>query len=290
MEVILNELSVEDLTGTPDDARQKMAELLQLCKKAKDELQCNGLRLPNAGFFGEELVPGYTLNNWLTDNNVSQTLRTLFNGLRRYPYLEDLTEEQEVQFVNSHFRLNEPAHHSHGREAIGLANAWLQNRLAVSFCSHLTWSKCQLGLTIDNVLGGPYEEKVYNACSDACITDAFKEWFRKTHLPPLQTHDDVDVWFPPENGYQLSTKAKDDLIYWYQSNQHDKIKKIESFFKEIWIDPFNGTGQVEPLSENLSGWWSRRINQEHRLVYKFEDGILVVCSCKGHYNDLNCDP
>jgi toxin YoeB len=289
MELILNELSVQDLAGTPDNARLAMNALLRVCKKAKEEVACNGLRLPNADFFNEELVKGYTLIAWMTEPTGNRTLQTLFNGLRRYPYFEDIGEVAENEYLTSRFYLNESEHPSFDSEVHGLANAWLKRTLAVSFCSHPVWSKNKIALTIDKEKAETKVVEVYHTCTETGIDDEFNVWFRKTNLPPLHTHDDVDVCFPAGDGYLLSDKAKDDLIYWFQQNQSDKIEKIEAFFKEIWIDPFRGTGQVEPLSENLSGWWSRRINQEHRLVYKFENGTLLVCSCRGHYTDLRCD-
>jgi toxin YoeB len=290
MEVILNDISVHDLTGTPDDARQAMNALLQVCKKAKDDLNCNGLRLPNADFFAQELVPGYTLIAWMTERDGNRNLQTLFNGLRRFPYYEGMPEEAENEYMLSKFSLNEPEHPvRHEEDAQGLANAYLQRTLAVGFCSHDVWSKCKIGLTIQKENADPRTIEVHHACTESCIDDEFKDWFRKAHLPPLRTHEDVDVWFPIEEGYLLSEKAKDDLIYFFEQNQIDNISRIEGFFEEIWIAPFRGSGMVEPLKHNLSGWWSRRITHEHRLVYKFEAGTLLVCSCRGHYSDLTCE-
>ena len=61
------------------------------------------------------------------------------------------------------------------------------------------------------------------------------------------------------------------------------FEKINTLITEIMRDPFHGTGKPEPLKENLSGYWSRRITQEHRLVYKvFPDHVIIV-SCKYHY-------
>ena len=50
-------------------------------------------------------------------------------------------------------------------------------------------------------------------------------------------------------------------------------------------NPFDGPGHPEPLSENLSGWWSRRIDEKNRIVYKSTGNSITVLSCKGHYND-----
>jgi toxin YoeB len=69
---------------------------------------------------------------------------------------------------------------------------------------------------------------------------------------------------------------------WDELNK--KLKsKIKVLIKEIKRTPHIGIGKPEPLKGNLSGWWSRRINDEHRLVYKVENDILTIRSCKFHY-------
>ncbi len=80
--------------------------------------------------------------------------------------------------------------------------------------------------------------------------------------------------------------AWDDLRYW---QEHDaKIaQKLIALIEECRRHPFKGTGKPEPLGGNLSGWWSRRINHEHRLVYrvvgKGEEQTLQVAQCRYHY-------
>jgi len=68
---------------------------------------------------------------------------------------------------------------------------------------------------------------------------------------------------------------------------HDKavFKKISSLIKEIIRTPFTGSGKPEPLRGNLAGFWSRRITDKHRLVYKVEQSLLIIASCKSHYSD-----
>jgi toxin YoeB len=61
------------------------------------------------------------------------------------------------------------------------------------------------------------------------------------------------------------------------------LGKINSLITEISRDPFHGTGKPEPLKGNLSGYWSRRITEEHRLVYKVLTDQIVIVSCKYHY-------
>jgi len=284
MELILNERSVEDLAGTPNDARQAMNALLQVCKKAKDEINCNGLRLSNADFFNEELVPGYTLINWMTEPTGNRMLQTLFNGLRRFPYFEGISEKAENEFLLSRFCLNEPAHTAHGSKVQGIANAWLKRTLAVSFCSHHVWSKNKIALTIDRDDTGTEDVAVYHTCTETGIDDEFKEWFRKTNLPPILTHQDVDVWFPIDK-HQLTSQAKDDLVFMYAENLHKLIEEVESLVKEIRINPRRGTGKPETLQHDLAGWMSRRITVKHRLIYKLEGDVLHLYRCYDHYDD-----
>ena len=76
--------------------------------------------------------------------------------------------------------------------------------------------------------------------------------------------------------------AWEDYLYFKNSNK--KIsKKIDELIKASLREPFSGIGKPEKLKENLSGYYSRRITQEHRLVYKYEDGILYIASCRYHY-------
>ncbi|KAA9356889.1 MULTISPECIES: Txe/YoeB family addiction module toxin [Larkinella] len=62
------------------------------------------------------------------------------------------------------------------------------------------------------------------------------------------------------------------------------IAKLSELLNECLRSPFEGRGKPEPLKGDLSGYWSRRINDEHRLVYKVDDNYIYVFSCKGHYD------
>ncbi len=74
----------------------------------------------------------------------------------------------------------------------------------------------------------------------------------------------------------------DDYLYW-QKNDQNILKRINQLIKEIQRDPFNGLGKPEPLKYDLSGYWSRRIDGEQRLVYKVTDDNLIVVQCRYHY-------
>lgn len=77
--------------------------------------------------------------------------------------------------------------------------------------------------------------------------------------------------------------AWDEYCKWQQADKAI-IKRINELIKDARRDPFKGIGKPEPLKHDLSGVWSRRINDTDRLTYYLEDDILVIVSCKGHYD------
>lgn len=82
---------------------------------------------------------------------------------------------------------------------------------------------------------------------------------------------------------QFSSKAWEDYLYW---QQHDRrmLKKINALFEDISRgDPYDGIGKPELLKHSFSGFWSRRVNDEHRLVYRVSDGTLQVAQARYHY-------
>ena len=79
-------------------------------------------------------------------------------------------------------------------------------------------------------------------------------------------------------------RAWEQYCYW-QKQDRKTLKRINALIKDAQREPYSGIGKPEALRENLSGWWSRRIDDEHRLVYRVEDGVLVIIACKGHYVD-----
>lgn len=77
----------------------------------------------------------------------------------------------------------------------------------------------------------------------------------------------------------------EDYLYWQQQDRKT-LKRINELIRDTMRTPFSGIGKPEPLKGNLSGWWSRRITQEHRLVYRVESKVVVVImQCRFHYDD-----
>lgn len=77
-------------------------------------------------------------------------------------------------------------------------------------------------------------------------------------------------------------RAWEDYLYW-QSTDPKMLARINQLIKEASRSPFQGIGKPEPLRGELRGWWSRRIDQEHRLVYRSTDDALLIAQCRHHY-------
>ena len=83
---------------------------------------------------------------------------------------------------------------------------------------------------------------------------------------------------------QFQETAYEEFVEWAERDI-DIFLKIDRIIRDISRDPFKGLGKPEPLKHQYKGFWSRRITQEHRLIYKMINDIIVIVSVKGHYED-----
>ena len=83
--------------------------------------------------------------------------------------------------------------------------------------------------------------------------------------------------------YVFVDESWEDYLYW-QNTDKKKLRKINELLKDIARNPFDGTGKHEPLKHKYSGFWSRRIDDEHRLIYKYEDNEIQIAKCRFHYD------
>lgn len=79
-------------------------------------------------------------------------------------------------------------------------------------------------------------------------------------------------------------EAWNDYQYWQQKQDRKTLKRINLLIRDAVRNPFSGIGKPEPLRENLSGFWSRRIDETNRLVYTVENDDLMIVACRYHYN------
>ena len=87
------------------------------------------------------------------------------------------------------------------------------------------------------------------------------------------------------NNISFTTKAWEEYCYW-QLQDKKTLKKINLLLIDIQRNNFIGIGKPEPLKQNLSGYWSRRIDETNRLVYRISNEVIEIIQCKGHYD--NC--
>ena len=80
----------------------------------------------------------------------------------------------------------------------------------------------------------------------------------------------------------FSARAWTQYVEW-QDADRKTLRKVNALIKECQRTPFTGSGKPEPLKGELSGWWSRRIDQEHRLVYRATPAELEIAQCRYHY-------
>jgi toxin YoeB len=79
-------------------------------------------------------------------------------------------------------------------------------------------------------------------------------------------------------------KAWDDYLYW-QSQDKKTLKRINQLIKDIERNGYDGIGKPEALKGELSGWWSRRIDDTNRLIYQIENNKIIISYCRTHYGD-----
>ncbi len=81
---------------------------------------------------------------------------------------------------------------------------------------------------------------------------------------------------------RFDEQAWEDYLY-LQAHDPKLLARLNGLIKECSRTPFQGTGKPEPLRGNYSGWWSRRLTKEHRLVYRIEGEVLLIAQCRYHY-------
>lgn len=80
----------------------------------------------------------------------------------------------------------------------------------------------------------------------------------------------------------FAENAWEDYLYWQRADKK-LLKRINTLIKDIQREPFDGIGKPEPLKHALSGYWSRRINDEHRIVYKIDNESVLIAQLRYHY-------
>lgn len=83
--------------------------------------------------------------------------------------------------------------------------------------------------------------------------------------------------------YVFVEESWEDYLYWQKTNKNH-VRKINRLLKEISRTPFSGLGKPEPLKHKYKGFWSRRIDGEHRLIYAIKEDEILIAKCRFHYD------
>lgn len=83
--------------------------------------------------------------------------------------------------------------------------------------------------------------------------------------------------------YVFVTESWEDYLYWQRTNKK-YVKKINDLLKDISRTPFSGIGKPEPLKHKYQGFWSRRIDREHGLIYAVKEDEILIVKCRFHYD------
>jgi len=83
--------------------------------------------------------------------------------------------------------------------------------------------------------------------------------------------------------YIFVDESWDDYLFWQETDKK-MLQRINDLLKDISRNPFSGIIKPEPLKYKYKGFWSRRINEEHRLIYQFRDGEILIAKCRFHYD------
>lgn len=83
--------------------------------------------------------------------------------------------------------------------------------------------------------------------------------------------------------YVFTDESWEDCLYW-QTTDKKKLKRINDLLKDISRNQFEGLGKPEPLKHKYAGFWSRRIDDEHRLIYRYEKDEIQIAKCRFHYD------
>ena len=86
----------------------------------------------------------------------------------------------------------------------------------------------------------------------------------------------------PDHRLEFDPSAVEDLAYWVRQDRRKALRILE-LVQDVQREPFSGKGKPEPLKHELAGCWSRRIDQEHRLVYHVSDKCIRILACRYHY-------
>lgn len=221
-------------------------------------------------------------NDYIQDKRINPTIRTLLLDLRCYPFIDDADEQVSTQYLENQFYFQE---NGEKLKCDGLATAYLYNTLAVSFSSESIWDNVQVTILVKKESAEFFEAKnVFHLSKSEHLEtkNEMRDWLLENIQQNIFSVTDLGRLYPD---YQFESQAFDDLLYWKENNK-ELYDRLHLLLKDIELNRFTGgLGKTEVLKQNWSGCASKRLNDEHRIVYSLKGNIITIYRCKGHYND-----
>lgn len=279
MEVFFNELSIHPQCTDKETAKGRIMNILHLMKALKEH-NINILRTyPN--FYIEDLGGGYSVNSFLTDQDVKRDLKTLLLTIVKNPYIPEADSYEAEVFINNRFETNDHAGRAVSTE--GLAVSYIYNVPSVSLDSHGFWKKDALSLNVyDTTQNVSNDAIVINLSHPGSIeSNEFRSWLQAITQINLNSYENITALFPTSE-YLFDKRAIDDIISWYYDDARFLIRIIE-LIKDIKSNPYTGgKGHTEALSGDKQ---SKRIIKKDRIVYRYTAEMIHIYQCRGHYDD-----
>lgn len=278
MDLIFNELSATPFPLDSTVGNERVKQLLEIAKTARP-FGFNKIR-----FYDEkhtiQIAKDYFLSDWINNPSVNKIQKTALMGLYRHPYIND-SDENEVNEYLSHSYYYKDSSNTN-IVCKGLAAAYIYNTLSISFPNNEEWEK-----SIINIYSEPesimneIQLEVYNIFHETNFNlELIKDWLNQNLYRIIETEKDLEFFFP---NYHFEKQAVEDFFYW-KNIDLNLFKRLVLLLRDIKLNPFvGGIGKTELLKNNYSGYGSKRLTDEHRIIYKIDSGKIGINSCKGHY-------
>lgn len=278
MDLIFNELSATPFPLDSTVGNERVKQLLEIAKTARP-FGFNKIR-----FYDEkhtiQIAKDYFLSDWINNPSVNKIQKTALIGLYRHPYIDD-SDKNEVNEYLSHSYYYKDSSNTN-IVCKGLAAAYIYNTLSISFPNNEEWEK-----SIINIYSEPesimneIQLEVYNIFHETNFNlELIKDWLNQNLYRIIETEKDLEFFFP---NYHFEKQAVEDFFYW-KNIDLNLFKRLSLLLRDIKLNPFvGGLGKTELLKNNYSGYGSKRLTDEHRIIYKIDSGKIGINSCKGHY-------
>jgi len=280
MDMVFNELSVEPLVKCEEEAIHRVIQFIDTFKNRPSEI-FNKIRF-DVGANCSDIISQIQVSK---DHTLADCRDILFSAkhtriyaelllsLARRPVFDDNSKE-EYEYVSKTYSIIKEEKKI---GVIGLASAHLNNTIGISFNSESFWKQYQFKLFIQN--DSELIEDVFCVSSPAHFNEqAVIEWIRQNKLIQFLKDYDLNKHFPDFN---FETKALNDIASWH--GNMNIIIRIYRLLQDIKIHPrIGGLGKTEAL-KNKVNIYSKRIDQENRVVYFYSNNITTIIACKGHY-------